>query len=120
MKPPEAFAKIFLYKHPVDMRRGRSGLVTLVMNDMQQSLFGNSLFLFVNRPQTILKGLYWDNNGFAIWCKALEKETYRWPTKLFCEEALELSAQKVSLLLAGVDVSLLREHRMMELSDWKC
>jgi transposase len=120
MKTLDQFSKIFLYKIPVDMRRGRSGLVTLIMSDMQKSVFDNSLFLFINRSQRILKMLYWDKNGFAIWCKTLEKETYRWPTKLFCEEVLELSAQKVSLLLAGVDVSLLREHRVMELRNWKC
>jgi transposase len=120
MRWVDSFAHVFLYRQPVDMRRGRSGLASLVTSEMAKSLYDNHLFLFLNRSQTILKMLYWDRNGFAIWSKTLEKESYRWPRKLFVGEVLELSPQKVSLLLEGVDVALMREHQTLVFSEEKC
>jgi hypothetical protein len=120
MRLVNSFARVLLYRQPVDMRRGRSGLASIVTMEMVSPLYENHLFLFLNRSQTILKMLYWDRNGFAIWSKTLEQESYRWPKKLFVGEVLELTPQKVCLLLEGVDIALMREHQTLVFSEQKC
>ena len=49
------------------------------------------------------KVLYWDKTGFALWYKRLEKDKFKWPTKLNVN-ALNLSEQQLHWLFDGFDV----------------
>lgn len=81
--------KIFIKPGPTNMRKHQAGLSALVQNIMGADPFGASLLIFCNRRRTILKILYWDNTGFAMWQKRLEQDTFPWPkTK---EQAREIT-----------------------------
>ena len=60
---------IFLYDQPVDMRKSFEGLGLLVDKSYPGRLLSGSLFLFLNRTRTLIKVLYFDGDGFAIWYK---------------------------------------------------
>ena len=89
---------IHLFRGPVDMRKSFNGLSALVMNSFSEPLTGGSFFLFINRRRTMLKVLYWDQDGLALWCKRLERGTFQvnWSGKQ------TLSRREFSLLLEGV------------------
>jgi transposase len=52
-------------------------LSVLVEKNCPQELATGAYFVFVNRLRDKMKILYWDNDGFAIWWKRLEKGTFR-------------------------------------------
>jgi transposase len=72
--------EICLYRESVDFRKSINGLTVIIESDTDLPL-GSALFLFTNKQRDKIKVLYWDNTGFALWYKRLEKAKYKWPTK---------------------------------------
>jgi transposase len=70
-------ARIFFFQKPIDMRKGIEGLSILVEESCAGELTSGAYFVFVNRLKDRMKVLYWDNDGFAIWWKRLEKGSFR-------------------------------------------
>lgn len=95
---PFGATRIFLYDQPVDMRKSFEGLGLLVDKGYPGILLSGSLFLFLNRTRTLIKVLYFDGDGFAIWYKRLEQGTF---SGCFSGQP-ELSRQQFTLLLEGV------------------
>jgi transposase len=93
------------------MRKYRNGLSLIVQEKMARNIFSNALFIFTNRDRRIIRFIYWDNTGFAIWTKTLEKERYRWPKSLFERESVSVTSDQLSLLLSGVDITA---HKNLE------
>ncbi|UUO22491.1 IS66 family insertion sequence element accessory protein TnpB [Colwellia sp. M166] len=58
---------------------------------------------FCNKARDKLKILYWDKTGFALWYKRLEKQKFKWPSKV-SNQVFELTEQQLAWLLSGYDV----------------
>lgn len=69
---------IYLRTGATDMRKSINGLSAIVQNDMNLNPFKSGYFLFCNKTRHLLKLLYWDKTGFALWylCKALHNSHY--------------------------------------------
>ncbi|HEG42896.1 MAG TPA: transposase, partial [Phycisphaerales bacterium] len=61
--------RIFVKPGPTDMRKQINGLSIIVSEELEMDPFEGNLFLFCNRRKKILKIIYWDKNGFAMWMK---------------------------------------------------
>ena len=105
--------RVYIAVGVTDMRKSINGLSLLVQEEFELDLFSGSLFAFCNRRQDIVKILYWAENGFCIWMKRLEKETFRWPESE--EEVLEVSQAALGWLLQGLDVS--QAHHRLDYSS---
>ena len=70
---------VYLYTEFVDMRKSIDGLTTLVEQEVGLSPFSQTIFVFCNRKRDKIKLLLWENNGFIIWYKRLEKFRFKWP-----------------------------------------
>lgn len=70
-------ARIFLFQKPIDMRKGIEALSAIVEENCTGELMTGAYFVFINRLKDRMKVLYWDNDGFAIWWKRLEKGSFR-------------------------------------------
>ena len=73
-----AHIRIFLYHHPMSMRKSFEGLSAAVEQLFPGELLSGALFVFLNRRRDHLKTLFWDGDGFVIYFKRLEKGTYLW------------------------------------------
>jgi transposase len=93
------------------MRRSFDGLCALVTNAMQLDAFAGHLFIFSNRRQDRVKILYWEQDGFAIWAKRLEEGTYAMPFSEAGEQRCEISAQELSAILSGIDLSQAKRRK---------
>ena len=69
-------ARIFLHQNPTDMRKSFEGLSVSVQETFPNLLMSGSYFVFLNTRRDYMKVLYWDADGFAIWCKRLEKGSF--------------------------------------------
>jgi transposase len=91
--------EIYLYRGAVDMRKSFNGLSSLVCSHFSSSLLSGSFFIFINRRRNLIKILYWDNDGLALWYKRLEKGTFRFSS----DGKSQLSRREFAMLLEGVE-----------------
>jgi len=89
---------IYLYAGSVDMRRSFHGLTAMVEDAFPGQLLTGALFVFVNRRRNMIKLMYWDDDGMAIWYKRLEKGTFR----VSADGKSALSRREFTLLLEGI------------------
>jgi transposase len=107
--------KVYLYRAPIDMRKGRNGLAALAQEAMKLDAFSGALFIYVGQRFKALKILYWERNGFAVWWKKIESdEKFHWP-RLLQEEVITLTVEQLNWLLDGYDVWA-QPHRMIKFS----
>ena len=97
-----AGARVFVRPGPTDMRKQINGLATLVEQVLKQELFSHAEFVFCNRERRIVKCLYRDRTGFAMWQKRLEKHRFPWPSETE-QASREVTEQQLGHLLAGID-----------------
>lgn len=95
---PFGLNQIYLYDQSVDMRKSFEGLGQLIECAFPGKLLSGSLFLFLNHRRNLIKILYWEGDGFAIWYKRLEQGTF---SGCFRGQK-ELSRQQFMMLLEGV------------------
>lgn len=93
----------------VDMRKGFNGLSGLVRNYLNQDPTTGDVFVFLNKPRTHIKLLYWDGDGFVIFYKRLERGTF----DFLANEAVsrELKRAELVLILEGVKLKDYRKKR---------
>lgn len=103
MKMFVAPEQIYLYRPVVDFRKSINGLANIVVAEMALNVMSGALFIFCNKGKDKLKILYWDNTGFALWYKKLEKDKFKWPNTEHNNQ-LVLSEQQLNWLLNGFDV----------------
>lgn len=112
MKASSAFSEIYLYRPHVDMRKSINGLSQIVSEELGRNPCHGGLFVFISRDRTILKALYWDDTGFALWHKRLEKEKFHW-LKARHSEALSITCEQLDWLLAGLDIEEAKPHEKL-------
>ncbi len=93
--------RVFVRPGTTDLRKQINGLAALTQADMAQDPLSGNLYLFSNRDRRLLKALYWDRNGFCLWQKRLERDTFPWPRSEGA--ARELTVEQLRMLLAGID-----------------
>jgi len=98
--------KIYLYRHPVDMRKAIDGL-TLVDNELSRNPTDRCLYVFLNRGRDKIKLLIWHRNGYWLLYKRLEKQRFTWPD-WFEDDSLELTDEQLDQLLDGFNLNGLR------------
>lgn len=95
-----ASTPIYLYRDPADMRKSYDGLSGLVRAEMDADPLCGALFVFCNRRRTMVKMLYWDGDGFAIFQKRLDRGTFRWPET--SGDSARIDRRTLMMLLEGV------------------
>ena len=104
---------VYLHRAPVDFRKQINGLAVLVSESMQLDPFKPALYVFVNGARNRVKVLYWDEQGFCLWLKRLEKHRLVWPLG-HKAEVIELSAEQLNWLIGGYDIFRFPPHAALE------
>jgi len=94
--------RIYVATTPVDMRKSFDGLVEVVRSFLGHDPLSGSMFVFRNRAGHMLKILWWDDGGLAIFYKRLERGTFRFPYS--GEKSLVIDRDQLLRLLQGLEV----------------
>ena len=94
------------------MRKSFDGLCGLVRSELGADPLSGSLFVFLNRRGNMLKMLYWDRDGFALWYKRLEKGCFRMP-RIFSPDG-RIERRHLSMLLEGVEPKKVSQRYIFE------
>ena len=110
--------KIWLYHQPIDFRKQIDGIAVLVADQLQKDPTSGQLFVFRNRSGNKIKLLWWDNNGFWLIYKRLEKGRFKFPTT--SDVAWILSRNELGWLLSGLDITKQKELPTVTAKNFYC
>ena len=100
--------RIWLAAEAADMRCGFDRLAERVRSVVVQDPMSGHLFLFRSRGGSRLKILVWDRDGYVLWHKRLEKDTFRIPRITPGSSSVELRVSELAMLLDGIDIRQLK------------
>jgi transposase len=102
-------ARVFLVAGPTDMRKSFDTLAAVVRGVIDEDPLSGHLFVFCNRRRDRLKILLWEESGFWLLAKRLERGTFSWPDTPRLK--VRYSTAELSALLAGLELSGRRRLR---------
>lgn len=105
--------KVFIYRKPVDMRKGHNGLSFMVTHEMGRNLLSGSIFLFVSKSKKSAKALIWDGTGLVLLHKKLEQGKFMSFHKL--QEVQEITSGELALILEGSKLQLPLSKKAIEI-----
>lgn len=96
-----------------DLRKSIDGLAAIVQESFNLNPFSNCLFVFCNRNKNKIKILQWENNGFWLHYKRLEKGVFKWP-KTKQELTLNIDERQLRWLLDGLTLEQIESHKPVD------
>ena len=100
---------IWLCTTPTDMRKSFDGLSALVRNQLQLNPMSAQWFVFINKRKTQMKILYFDQDGFCIWCKRLEQGQFNYTASSDAKQSLDIT--QLQLLIKGIKIEKYRQYK---------
>lgn len=99
--------RIWLATSPMDMRRSFDVLAEYVRTILSQDPLSGHLFVFRNRNGERVKILWWDQNGYAIYYKRIERGVFQFPSSNSSDSSndktVSIDSAGLVKLLAGMD-----------------
>ncbi|MFD1852270.1 IS66 family insertion sequence element accessory protein TnpB [Oceanobacillus bengalensis] len=103
------FERVYLAQGSTDLRKSIDGLAVIVKECFELDPFSPCLFVFCNRKRDKLKILQWENNGFWLHYKRLERGTFNWPSDKE-DTPLDISSRQFRWLLDGLSIQQKQAH----------
>ena len=69
---------IYIVCGAANMRKGVDGLAAIVNLSLACDFSGESMFIFCNKSRNRVKIIEWDDDGFWLYQKRLERGTFPW------------------------------------------
>lgn len=103
---------IWLARSPVDMRRSFDALAEHVRTILAADPMSGHLFVFRNRSSQRVKILWWDQDGYALFYKRLERGTFQFPAAggkpglSGVEGSVAIGSDQLKRLLSGCAIQM--------------
>ncbi len=102
--------RIFVGLDPIDMRGSFDALAGHVRRLHADPLDGH-LYLFVSRRRRLVKAIWFDRNGWAVYSKRLERGTFELPQVAGGEGKVAIDPAQLTMILEGIDLRAPRRLR---------
>lgn len=99
-----------MYSHPTDMRKGFDGLSGIVTTALRSNPLSGDVYVFLNRRRDRIKLLLWDEDGFWIFYKRLEKGTFQIPPHTLENTSIQLPYEELLMMIEGIDLSSIKRR----------
>ncbi len=103
--------RFLLYRGVTDFRKGFDGLSGLVRNELGRDPASGEVYVFINRRRNRIKLLQWQQGGFVMYYKRLEKGTIRVGSlSAVSGGSTELSYPELVMMIQGISVEKIVYH----------
>jgi transposase len=102
----------FMYAEATDMRGSFDSLCGIVASRLNRSPTSGEVYIFLNRRRTQIKLLHWENGGFVMYYKRLERGNFELPSQMDGT----LTWSKLVMMIEGVS---LKDVKMRKRYDFK-
>ena len=100
-----------LYRKETDMRKGFNLLCGIVVNELGRQVMSGDAFIFINKPRTHLKLLVYEQGGFTIFYRRLEKGAFEVPAFDLDAKSMQISANQLNFILQGVSLQSIKYRK---------
>ena len=100
-----------LYRKETDMQKRFNLLCGIVINELGRQIMGGDAFIFINKPRTHLKLLVYEQGGFTIFYRRLEKGAFEVPAFDLDAKSMELSVNQLNFILQGVSLQSIKYRK---------
>jgi len=105
-----ASVKVYIACGSTDMRKQINGLAAIVQECFSLDPFSSCMFAFCNKNRNIVKILQWENNGFWLYIRRLEKGKFSWPKKN-STQTVKVGYRELNWLLDGLSLEQKQAHK---------
>ncbi len=97
-----------LYRKQTDMRKSFDSLCGIVTNELHKNVLCGDVFIFINKHRSHLKLLLWEQGGFSLFYRRLEKGTFELPAFDADCSSITVSADQLTFMLKGISLSTIQ------------
>ena len=98
--------RYYLHNQPTDMRKSFDGLSGIVQGQLKQNPTNGSVYVFINKKRNRIKLLHWEQGGFTLYYKRLEKGVFELPKPM--DKTLLISWSTLMMVVEGISLDYLR------------
>jgi transposase len=100
-----------LYRKETDMRKGFNLLCGIITNELGRQVTKGDAFIFINKARTHLKMLVYEQGGFTIFYRRLEKGAFEVPAFDLDAQSMQISANQLHFMLQGISLQTIRYRK---------
>lgn len=100
-----------LYRKETDMRKGFNLLCGIVVNELGRQIMQGDAFIFINKPRTHLKLLVYEQGGFTIFYRRLEKGAFEVPAFDLDAKSMQLTCDQLHFILKGISLKEIKYRK---------
>src|ERR1700748_1100251 len=100
-----------LYRKETDMRKGFNLLCGIILNELGRQVTQGDAFIFINKPRTHLKMLVYEQGGFTIFYRRLEKGAFEVPAFDLDARSMQVSVNQLHFILQGISLETIKYRK---------
>lgn len=109
-----------LYRKETDMRKGFNQLCGIVINELGRQVLQGDAFIFINKPRTHLKLLVFEEGGFTIFYRRLEKGAFEVPAFDLDAKSMKISCDQLNFILKGISLKDIKYRKRYQHNGAVC
>jgi transposase len=86
------------------MRKGFNLLCGIILNELGRQVTQGDAFIFINKPRTHLKLLVYEQGGFTIFYRRLEKGAFEVPAFDLDAKSMQITSDQFHFILRGISL----------------
>jgi transposase len=109
-----------LYRKETDMRKGFNLLCGIVTNELGRQVMSGDAFIFINKPRTHLKMLVYEQGGFTIFYRRLEKGAFEVPAFDLDAKSMQITSDQLHFILKGISLTQIKYRKRYQHAPKVC
>ena len=93
------------------MRKGFNLLCGIVLNELGRQVLQGDAFIFINKPRTHLKLLVYEQGGFTIFYRRLEKGAFEVPAFDLDAKSMQITSDQLHFILKGISLKEIKYRK---------